>query len=259
MPFEDLRGKVVLITGASRGLGRAIALEFVKYGSLVAANYNASREKAEELKKQAGENLEIFKADVSSRDQVRLMVKQVREALGPVDILVNNAGKWFLGSFEEFDEGKFEVMWRTNFMSMVYTSLEVVPDMKSRGKGAIVNVSSNAAIGTAAVGTTFYAVTKAAVVMLTRRLALELGGYGIRVNAVAPGWIETDMTIGGKSREEVEELERSFKSRTMLHMVGRPEHVAKLVVYLASEDSGFMTGQTLVMDGGRIDYLTHGI
>lgn len=257
MTFEDLKGKVVLVTGASRGLGRATALEFHRYGALVAANYNRSKEAAESLKREAGDGLEIFQADVSDRAQVKAMVKEIERTLGPVDVLVNNAGVWSLFPFEEFDEAKFEVMWKTNFMASVYTSLEVVPAMKRKGGGAIVNIASNAALGTAAQGTTFYAITKAALVTLTRRLAFELGGYSIRVNAIAPGWTETDMTIGGRAPAEVKQMEESFKARTALHMIGQPEHVAKLAVYLASRDSAFMTGQVIVMDGGRIDYLMH--
>ncbi len=257
MAFEDLRNKVVLVTGASRGLGRAIALEFSKYGAKVAANYYSSLGKARELKN-AG-NIEIFKADVSRRDEVRKMVAEVEETLGKIDILVNNAGIWYLRRFEEFDEEEFNRMWGINFMGMMYTTLEVLPHMKEKRRGSIINIASNAGIGTAAQGTTFYAITKAAAIILTKRLALELGPLGIRVNAIAPGWIETDLTIGGKTPDEVSRLEDALKSKTVLGLVGRPDDVAKLAVYLGSDDSRYMTGQVIVIDGGRVDNLTHGI
>ena len=257
MAFEDLKNKVVLVTGASRGLGRAIALEFSKYGAKVAANYYSSPDKARELKS-AG-NIEIFKADVSRRDEVRKMVAEVEETLGRIDVLVNNAGIWYLRRFEEFDEEEFNKMWRVNFMGMIYTTLEVLPHMKEKKRGSIINIASNAGIGTAAQGTTFYAITKAAAIILTKRLAFELGPLGIRVNAIAPGWIETDLTIGGKTPDEVNRLENSFKSKTTLGLVGRPDDVAKLAVYLGSDDSRYMTGQVIVIDGGRMDNLTHGI
>lgn len=260
MAFEDLRNKVVLVTGASRGGlgGRAIALEFSKYGAKVAANYYSSPDKAMELKSMG--NIEIFKADVSRRDEVRKMVAQVEETLGKIDILVNNAGIWYLRRFEEFNEEEFNKMWRINFMGMMYTTLEVLPPhMKEKRRGSIINIASNAGIGTAAQGTTFYAITKAAAIILTKRLAFELGPIGIRVNAIAPGWIETDLTIGGKTPDEVSRLEDIFKSKTMLGLVGRPDDVAKLAVYLGSDDSRYMTGQVIVIDGGRMDNLTHGI
>lgn len=258
MPFEDLSGKVVLITGASRGLGKAMAVEFNRYGARVAANYNLSSEKALQLKDD-NPGIEVFKADVSDRKQVREMVSSIVASMGKIDILVNNAGIWKLQAFEEFDEAAFERMWRVNLLGSVYTILEALPYMKKTGSGSIINIASNAGIGTAANGTTFYAVTKAALIMLTKRLAFELGQYNIRVNAIAPGWTETDLTIGGRSRDEINQLESYFRSRSELNEIGTPEDIARLAVYLGSDYSRFMTGQVIVIDGGRMDNLTHSV
>ena len=257
MAFEDLNGKAVLVTGASRGLGRAMALEFSRYGARVFANYNSSAEKAMQLKRE-NPAIEIVKADVSDRKQVREMINTVILSAGKIDVLVNNAGIWKLMPFEEFNEDDFDRMWRVNLLGPIYTVLEALPYMKDHG-GSIINIASNAGIGTAANGTTLYAITKAALIMLTKRLAFELGKYRIRVNAIAPGWIKTDLTIGGKSQEEIDQLESYFRSRSEISAIGTPEDIARLAVYLGSDYSKYMTGQVIVIDGGRIDNLTHSI
>jgi 3-oxoacyl-[acyl-carrier protein] reductase len=161
--------------------------------------------------------------------------------------------------FEKFDEEKYEKMLRVNLNGVIYMTYELLPLLKNAGNASIVNIASNAGIGTAAEGTTFYAVTKAGVIILTRRLAFELGKYGIRVNAVAAGWIETHMTIGGKSEEEVEKLREYLRNKTVLHTTGKPEDVAHVVSFLVSENARYITGQVIVVDGGRIDNLTHSV
>ncbi|BAB60510.1 3-oxoacyl-acyl carrier protein reductase [Thermoplasma volcanium GSS1] len=251
-----LEGKTALITGASKGLGRAIAEEFAKEGARVAINYAHDEKSALEVKKITGG--EIFKADVSNRDQVKEMARQIHEKLGKIDILVNNSGIWYLMPFENYDEEKVRRMLDVNLMGAIYTTLEFLPDLKEK-KGTIINIGSNAGIGTAAKNTTFYSLTKAAIIMLTKRLAFDLSEYSIRVNAIAPGWIETDLTIGGKTDEEIRKLEEDFKSRTTLKMFGKPEYIGKAALFLASSDSVYMNGQVIVIDGGRIDNLTHSI
>ncbi|MGC8608918.1 MAG: SDR family oxidoreductase, partial [Thermoplasmata archaeon] len=126
-------------------------------------------------------------------------------------------------------------------------------------KGNIINMASNAGIGTAAKNTTFYAITKASIIMFTKRLAFDLKDTGVHVNAIAPGWIETDFTIGGKQLEEIKKLEDDFKSRTTLEMFGKPDYIGNIALFLASADSIYVNGQVIVADGGRIDNLTHGI
>ncbi len=143
-------------------------------------------------------------------------------------------------------------------MGSIYTTKECMDDLKKQ-HGIIINMASNAGVGTAAKGTTFYSMTKAAIAMLTKRLAFDLMDWHVRVNAIAPGWIESDMTIGGKSDEEVDKLRESFKSKTELNMTGKPENIADAAMFLASSDSEYMDGQVLVVDGGRIDNLTHGL
>jgi len=252
--FDD---KVILVTGGSRGIGRAIAIKFAEEGAKVAVNYNKSVEKAYELKEKYP-NIEVFKADVSIRDEVREMIKGIHDKLGAIDILVNNAGILDFRSFEDYDDKAVRYMMDVNLYGVIYTTLEALDDLK-RNRGVIINIASNAGIGTAFERTTYYAVSKAGVIMLTKRLAYELGKYGIRVNAVAPGWVETDMTIGGKTLDEIKTIEETMKDKTMLNMVGKPEYIADVVLFLASEKSRFITGQIIVADGGRVDNLTHSV
>ncbi len=199
-----------------------------------------------------------IKCDVASRDEVRRAAEIVSSKLGDVDILVNNAGVMYLMPFESYNEELFDRMFAINVKGIIYTTLEFLPQLK-RTRGVIINIASNAGIGTAFEGTTYYAITKASVIILTKRMAFELGKYGIRVNAVAPGWIETDMTTAGRAPEEVEKTKALVRSRTMLSTTGIPEDIANVVLFLASERARYITGQTIVADGGRIDYLTHGI
>jgi 3-oxoacyl-[acyl-carrier protein] reductase len=149
-------------------------------------------------------------------------------------------------------------MRRVNVDGVIHTIHAAAPGMKERGYGRIVNVASNAAIGTALPGTTFYAATKAEVLILTRRFAMELGRRGVPVNAVAPGWIVTEMARAGLSEEEFEARVRNMSERTMVGRTSRPDDIANTVPFLASPDSGFVTAQVLTVDGGRMDYFWHG-
>ncbi|MEJ2774180.1 SDR family oxidoreductase [Stygiolobus sp. CP859M] len=248
--------KYALVTGGSRGIGRTIAETLSREGYKTIILYNSSMEKAKELEK---EGIVTLKCDVGNREEVRRVKQQVEELTDKLHVLVNNAGLWYLMPFEKFDEEKYEKMLRVNLNGVIYMTYELLPLLKNASNASIVNIASNAGIGTAAEGTTFYAVTKAGVIILTRRLAFELGKYGIRVNAVAPGWIETDMTIGGKSEEEVEKLREYFRNKTVLHTTGKPEDVAHVVSFLVSEKARYITGQVIVVDGGRIDNLTHSV
>ena len=253
----ELDNKIVLITGGSRGLGRAIAKKFHSEGARIAINYNSNEKAAEELKSELSGS-EIFKADISNHDEVRNMIDNIHKKLGTIDILVNNAGMWHLLSWDEFDDKKVEQMFNVNILGQIFAVKECLNDLR-KSRGIIINMASNAGVGTAAKGTTFYSMTKAAVTMLTKRLAFDLMNWHVRVNAIAPGWIESDMTVGGKSDEEVNKLRESFKSKTELNMTGKPENIADAAMFLASSDSEYMDGQVLVVDGGRIDNLTHGL
>ncbi len=247
--------KVVLVTGGTRGIGRAIAEAFLREGARVAVTYAKSDDKARELEKMG---ILAIKCNVANRDDVKRAAETVRDRLGDVHILVNNAGVMYLMPLESYNEELFDRMINVNVKGIIYTTLELLPQLK-KTKGVIINIASNAGIGTAFEGTTYYAITKAAVIILTKRMAFELGRYGIRVNAVAPGWVETDMTTANRTLEEVERAKALVRSRTMLGMTGVPSDIANVVLFLASDEARYITGQTIVADGGRIDYLTHGI
>jgi len=256
----SLEGKTALVTGASRGLGRAIARRLAQEGAAVGVNYSRSAREAEdlveEIRKSGGRALPLC-ADVSVALQVSSMVERLEGELGPVDVLINNAGVMERGDLGDFDYSRMEGMYRVNVDGIVIPTRAVTQGMKQRRFGRIVNLTSIAAHGTAMAGTTFYAATKAAVSLLTRRFALELGPHGITVNAVAPGFILTDMVAAGRTPEEVESLVHAIAGKAMVRRVGRPEDIAHAVAFLVSPECGFITAQILTVDGGRMDYIAH--
>jgi 3-oxoacyl-[acyl-carrier protein] reductase len=252
---KKLEGKTALVTGGSRGIGRAIAELFLTEGARVAVNYNNGKKEAEELKKRFA-GVSLFQADVSNFEAVRSMADEVHDDLGKIDILVNNAGIMYLSSWENYDEVMVNKMFKINQNGPINMIRAFLDDLKKRN-GNVINIASNAGIGTSAENTTFYAMTKASVIMLTKRLAFDLRNFGVRVNAIAPGWINTNMTTGGKTDEEKRNIEEWFKKRSMLGKTGIPEDIAKGALFLASDDSSYMTGQIIVIDGGRMDNLTH--
>lgn len=247
--------RTALVTGASRGIGRAIAVRLAADGFRVVVNYASRSDAAEAVVREiesAGGQAIAHKADVANRDQVAAM----GEAVGPVDVLVNNAGVLMKGDLDDF-AGDFDAMRRINVDGIVNTTRTFSKGMRERKYGRIVNLTSIAALGTAMAGTTFYAATKAAVITMTRRFALTLGAEGITVNAVAPGFIITDMVTDGRSAEEVETMTSGIAAKAMVRRVGYPADIANAVSFLVSENSGFVTAQILTVDGGRTDYIGH--
>jgi len=257
---SGMRGQTALVTGASRGLGREIARRLALMGASVGVNYVTHAAEAESLVSEiraAGGRAIAVKADVGEPSQIQRMVEKVTSELGPMSMLVNNAGVSFPATLESFDPAALERMWRTNVDGLVHLTRAVASGMKQRRYGRIVNLSSIAAHGTAMPGTTFYAATKAAVSILTRRFAMELGRDGITVNAVAPGFILTDMARQGHTEQEYQELVQRISALSMVGRVGEPGDIANAVVFLLAPDSGFITGQILTVDGGRMDFISH--
>ena len=252
----SLSGKIALVTGASRGLGRAIALRLAQEGAAVALNYRVRAAEAEsvaqEIRSKGGKAIAL-QAHVADAAQVRSMVERASRDLGPVDILVNNAGVMRRGDLGDFEWSQMEGMRATNVDGLVNVTRAVIEGMKQRKFGRIVNLTSVAAFGTSMSGTTFYAATKAAVSVMTRRFAMDLGPHGITVNAVAPGFILTDMARDGRSSEDVAKV----AEKAMVKRVGQPEDISHAVAFLCAPESSFITAQILTVDGGRMDYIGH--
>ena len=246
MKLED---RVAIVTGASRGIGNAIAKKFAKEGARVVVNYNSSEENAvrltEEIRREGGDAIAV-RADVSKTADVKQLVRKTLEKYGRVDILVNNAGVLFQDTFLDADESVWDRTIDTNLKGAYLCSKEVAPIMIKQGKGKIVNISSNSGIyHQSALKFVEYVASKAGMNGLTRALAMRLGPY-ITVNAICPGWIKTEMT-GSMDPQ----LEKMVLDETPMKRFGTVDDVADAALYLASDGSDFVTGELLMVTGGR--------
>jgi 3-oxoacyl-[acyl-carrier protein] reductase len=254
------RDQVALVTGGARGIGRATARLLAQLGAAVCVNYAAHADAADGLAAEivAGGGRAISAmADVAEHSAVEAMVARIEKDLGPPTILVNNAGVSWRGTLDTYDPEQVARMRQVNVEGLIHATRAVIGGMRARRYGRIVNISSIAAIGTALPGNAFYAATKAEVAILTKRFALELGPHNITVNAVAPGFVRTDMTQLGRGAGDWLGTEESFAAKAMMGRIGEPEDIANAVAFLASPESGWITAQILTVDGGRMDYIGH--
>ena len=242
-----LEGRTALVTGASRGIGKAIALALAEAGADVAVNYAGSEQAAEDVV-QAIRNLGRaaikIQADVGNGEQAEAMVKTALEQFGKLDILVNNAGITRDNLLMRMKEEEFDAVIQTNLKGVFNCMKAATRPMMKQRSGAIINISSVVGVlGNA--GQINYVAAKAGVIGMTKTAARELAARNIRVNCIAPGFIETDMTD-----KLSEELRQGLLAQIPLARLGRPEHIAKAALFLASDASDYMTGQTIHVDGG---------
>jgi 3-oxoacyl-[acyl-carrier protein] reductase len=244
-----LEGRVALVTGASRGIGAAIATAFGAQGAAVIVNYHRSADRAAAVAQaveKAGGQARALQADVSDGPAVRALVAAALAAFGRIDVLVNNAGILNGAPLHEMSEAVWDQMIATNLRSVFLVTRAVLPQMLARGAGRIINVSSQ--LGQKGMPNhAHYAAAKGGVIAFTRALAREVGPRGIHVNAIAPGPIETDL-IGPVDDEWKREKSQIFA----LRRIGQPEEVAPTAVFLASDASSYYAGQTLCPNGGDI-------
>lgn len=242
-----LEGKVALVTGASRGIGRAIAIELAKAGAEVIINYLGSEEKAREVKatiEGLGKKAHLARFDVANPQEVTAAIKELETRIGPIHILVNNAGITRDALFLRMKLEDWEAVLRTNLFSAFYVTQAVLPLMLKARWGRIINISSVVAF-TGNPGQVNYAAAKAGLIGFTKALALEVASRNITVNAIAPGYIETDMTE--KLPEKVKE---AFLQEIPLKRAGLPEEVAHLALFLASDQASYITGAVFHINGG---------
>jgi 3-oxoacyl-[acyl-carrier protein] reductase len=246
---KKLEGQVAVVTGASKGIGAAIAEHLAAAGAAVVVNYASSRAGAEAVVgriRQAGGKAVAVQADVSRLEDVRRLFAETKKAFGKLDILVNNAGIYEFAPLEAISAEHFHKQFDLNVLGLLLTTQEAVKHFGPAG-GSIVNLSSFAATS-APPNTSVYSATKAAVNAITRSLAQELGPRKIRVNAVNPGVIETEgLHAAGISGSD---FQKQAEAQTPLGRIGRPQDVAPAVVFLASAESAFTTGEMLSITGG---------
>jgi len=247
--MSKLKGKVAVVTGASKGIGANIAKSLAAEGASVVVNYSSSKEGAErivdEIVKSGGKAVAV-QGDVSKAADVKRIFAETKEAFGALDVLVNNAGVYEFGELQDITEEHFHRQFNTNVLGLILATQEAVKLFGDEG-GSVVNIGSTVSRVTPA-GSSVYTATKSAVDAVTHVLAKELGPKKIRVNSINPGMVETEGThsagfIGS-------EFQAQLQAQTPLGRIGQPEDIGPIAVFLASADSGWMTGETLLASGG---------
>lgn len=247
--MRKLEGKVAVVTGASRGIGRAIALKLAEEGAKVIVNYSGSQAKAEEvvamIQENGGEAIAV-QASVSQTEEVTALMDAAVKTYGSLDILVNNAGITRDNLIMRMKEDEWDDVLNTNLKGVFLCTKAVTRQMMKQRAGRIINISSIVGVAGNA-GQANYVAAKAGVIGLTKTTAKELASRNILVNAIAPGFIETEMT-----EQLPEDIKQGMLTQIPLAKLGQPEDIAKAVAFLASEDANYMTGQTLHIDGGMV-------
>lgn len=244
-----LKGKVALVTGASRGIGSEIAKGLAAKGAAVIINFNGSKDKAEDVKREieiAGGAAALYQWDVSDYAACEACMQKIIREYGQLDILVNNAGVTKDGLLMRMSEEDFDRVIQVNLKGAFHTIRFASRQMIKQKSGRIINISSVAGIAGNA-GQANYAAAKAGLIGLTKTAARELASRGITVNAVAPGFIDTDMTAGLSDK-----VRESAAAQIPLGVFGKPEDIAAAVLFLTSKDAGYITGQVLHVDGGMV-------
>ena len=245
----QLAGKVVLVTGAQQGIGRAMTVEFARAGADIAINWLDNQDDAERVAdevRSSGRRATLLQADIGRIEQAQSMVSAAEEGLGPIDVLINNAGVFPRVPFLEMTERDWDHVLDVNLKGACFCAQAVAKTMVSAGRpGVIVNLTSGAAFRSSPRGV-HYVASKGGILSMTRAMALELAPYRIRVNAIAPGLTDTAQPRYGSSEAELAETARAIP----LGRMARPEEIARAAVFLASDDAGFVTGQTLHVNGG---------
>ena len=245
--IRELEGKIALVTGAGGGMGTAIALSLTERGARLAVN-DRSAELLEPLVDRLGPSSAAFQADVTSRDEVERMVAAIAEHLGGIDILVNNAGVLRPTKMVDISEDEWDFVVDVNLKGTFLCSQAVIPGMRSRRWGRIVNLSSTAGKNVSTMGGAHYTAAKAGVLGLTRHTASEVASDGITVNAVCPGLIDTAMTRTTITTAEADAYAASFP----IPRLGLPEEVANLVAFLTTDRAAYITGASLDINGGDL-------
>jgi 3-oxoacyl-[acyl-carrier protein] reductase len=247
--MSDLKGKVAVVTGASKGIGAGIAKSFAAAGASVVVNYASSKEGAErvvnEITASGGKAIAV-QGDVAKADDVKRIFAETKKKYGKLDILVNNAGVYAFAPLEDVNEQEFNRQFNTNVLGPILTTQEALKHFGNSG-GSVINISSLASTHNIP-ATTVYSATKSALDSVTRVLSNELAGRKIRVNTIAPGGVETEGThtagvIGS-------DLEKQMVANTPLGRLGQPDDIARVALFLASDDSGWVTGERITAAGG---------